>query len=78
MPADNTETWSVGALYEFTVAADGPSDPPIPVTPKELLRRMRSRLEVYGAPLPDGYVPPPGIDLPALLKQVPWPPPAGA
>lgn len=45
-------------------------------TPDQLLRLMRSRLKYYGSPIPDGYVAPPGIDLAALLKQVPWPPAA--
>ena len=77
MRADETETWSEGVVYEFTI---DPSEwkPGPPPTAKELLRRMRSRVEVYGTPLPEGYVPPPGIDLDALLKQVPWPPPADA
>lgn len=45
----------------------------VPVTPKELLRRMISRQEVLGSPLPEGFVPPPGIDLDELLKQLPPP-----
>lgn len=45
-------------------------------TPESVLRMMRSRLKVFSTPLPDGYVAPPGIDLPALLKIVPWPPAA--
>lgn len=42
-------------------------------TPASLLAYMRLRLLHYGAPLPESYVAPPGIDLDALLKQVPWP-----
>ena len=45
-----------------------------PLTPEHLLAMMRDRVRRHGSPLPDGFVPPPGIDLPALLKQVPWPP----
>ncbi len=48
----------------------------VPLTAPELLRLMRERIKYYGAPLPDGFVAPPGIDLAALLKQVPWPPQA--
>lgn len=47
-----------------------------PLTAPELLRLMRERIKYYGVPLPEGFVAPPGIDLAALLKQVPWPPPA--
>ena len=47
---------------------------PEPLTAAHLLRLMRERVKYYGTPVPDGYVPPPGIDLVALLKQVPWPP----
>ena len=47
-------------------------------TPAALLHAMRERVRYYGAPLPEGFVAPPGIDLDALLKQVPWPPPGGA
>lgn len=43
-------------------------------TPATLLNAMRERVRYYGAPLPEGFVAPPGIDLDALLKQVPWPP----
>lgn len=47
---------------------------PEPLTAKHLLHLMRERVKYYGAPLPDGFVAPPGIDLNELLKQVPWPP----
>jgi hypothetical protein len=74
MPVDEPEVWSTSAFYEFTIQpTEWKREPP---TAKQLLRMMRSRVEVYGAPLPDGFVPPPGIDLDALLKEVPWPPPA--
>jgi hypothetical protein len=46
-----------------------------PLTAEQLLRLMRERVKRYGSPLPEGYVPPPGIDLAELLKRVPWPPP---
>lgn len=49
---------------------------PGPMTAENLLRLMRERIKYYGSPIPEGYVPPPGIDLDALLKQVPWPPAA--
>jgi hypothetical protein len=41
---------------------------------KELLQFMIARQRYYGSPLPDGFVPPPGIDLQELLKQLPPPP----
>ncbi|HET6575892.1 MAG TPA: hypothetical protein VFG68_19980 [Fimbriiglobus sp.] len=43
-------------------------------TADHLLHLMRERVKYYGTPLPDGFVPPLGIDIDALLKQVPWPP----
>jgi hypothetical protein len=46
------------------------------MTAANLLRLMRERIKYYGSPIPEGYVPPPGIDLDELLKQVPWPPAA--
>ncbi len=64
-------------LFEFS-DTDGTAEvlPPQPLTAANLLRLMRERIKYYGAPLPDGYVPPPGIDIAELLKQVPWPPAA--
>ena len=64
-------------LFEFS-DADGTAEmcEPPPMTAENLLRLMRERIKYYGAPIPDGYVPPPGIDLAELLKQVPWPPTA--
>jgi hypothetical protein len=50
---------------------------PIPITPDSLLALMRMRVRHHGTPLPEGFVPPPGIDLDALLKLVPWPPTGG-
>lgn len=63
-------------LFEFS-DADGTAQirEPEPMTAAYLLHLMRERIKYYGAPIPDGYVPPPGIDLAELLKQVPWPPP---
>jgi hypothetical protein len=77
MKPDQTEISSPGEFIEV-VTPVMEWKPSGPLSAKELLRRMRSRVEVYGTPLPEGYVPPPGIDLDALLKQVPWPPPADA
>jgi hypothetical protein len=57
-------------LVEVTAV---PCDPE-PMSPAYLLHLMRERVKYYGSPIPEGYVPPPGIDLDALLKQVPWPP----
>lgn len=51
------------------VGGEGP-----PLTAEALLQLMRERVKYYGSPLPEGFVPPPGIDIDALLKQVPWPP----
>ncbi|MBX9628454.1 MAG: hypothetical protein K2X82_31950 [Gemmataceae bacterium] len=47
---------------------------PLPVADR-LLMQMKFRVRQGRPPLPDGYVPPPGVDIEALLKQVPWPPP---
>ncbi len=44
--------------------------------PKRLLGFMIRHRRTFGTPLPDGYVPPPGIDIEALLKQLPPYPPA--
>jgi hypothetical protein len=55
-------------------ASVAPSDPMW--TAAHLLNLMRARIKFYGSPLPEGFVPPPGIDLNDLLKQVPWPPPS--
>lgn len=42
-------------------------------TPEEILRWMKARQKFVGSPLPEGYVPPPGIDIDALLRQLPQP-----
>lgn len=74
-----TQTDSFGVVLVELSDADGTlvvdRNPP-PLTAHELLHLMRARIPFYGSPLPEGYVPPPGIDLDALLKEVPWPPPA--
>ncbi len=44
-------------------------------TPKEILNWMVRRRKELGAPLPDDYVAPPGIDIEELLKQLPPLPP---
>ena len=47
---------------------------PLPVrqrTAKEILNWMIGNAMFIGKPLPDGYVPPPGIDIEELLKQLP-------
>jgi hypothetical protein len=49
---------------------------PGPMSPAFLLHLMRERVKYYGSPIPEGFVSPPGVDLDALLKQVPWPPAA--
>ena len=61
-------------LVEFSGGETGAHLPPRVVTAQELLFRMRDRLARCGTPLPDGFVPPPGLDVDALLKQIPWPP----
>jgi len=61
-------------INEFTGVAYGPDNPAPPMTAERLLVIMKYRLKVYGKPLPDGYVPPPGIDIQALLSQLPPPP----
>lgn len=42
-----------------------------PITAKEMLYMMQRRQEVLGSPLPENFVPPPGIDIEALLKLLP-------
>ncbi len=63
---------SLGVItHEFTGVAYGPDNPAPPMTPQMLLSLMKYRLKVYGKPLPDGFVAPPGIDIQDLLKQLP-------
>lgn len=64
-------------LFQFS-DSDGTATvrEPEPLPAANLLRLMRERIKYYGAPLPDGFVPPPGVDIVELLKQVPWPPAA--
>ena len=57
-------------IHEFTGVGYGPDNPAPPMTPQMLLSIMKYRLKVYGKPLPDGFVPPPGIDIQDLLKQL--------
>jgi hypothetical protein len=71
-PVETTFESTDSLLVEVTAA---PCDPE-PMSATMLLQLMRERVRRYGSPIPDGYVPPPGIDLAALLKQVPWPPTA--
>jgi hypothetical protein len=66
---------NVGLLELSDLDADVRPTGPRLVTPASLLAYMRLRVLHFGAPLPEGYVAPPGIDLAALLKQVPWPEP---
>ncbi len=71
---DSPFTSKSTGLIEFSDAgADVRPTGPRFETPASLLAYMRLRLLHYGAPLPEGYVAPPGIDLDALLKLVPWP-----
>ncbi len=58
-------------IHEFSGVAFGPDNPAPPMTPQMLLSMMKYRLKVYGKPLPDGFVPPPGIDIVELLKRLP-------
>lgn len=58
-------------IHEFTGVGYGPDNPAPPMTPQVLLSLMKYRLKVYGKPLPDGFVPPPGIDIQDLLRQLP-------
>lgn len=61
-------------LFWFTSDENPPDVAPRQRTADELLAFMRGRLKFYGTPLPEGFVPPPGVDIDALLKQLPWPP----
>jgi hypothetical protein len=47
---------------------------PPPMTAANLLRLMRERIKFYGSPLPGVTSLRRGIDIEALLKQIPWPP----
>ncbi len=61
------------------VEQEGRNDPNLPKppdTPERTLFWMIRRRAYYGTPLPDGYVPPPGINIEALLKRLPPYPPA--
>ena len=58
-----SETAAGTLLVEVTEADTVPGD--LTMTPERLLRLMRRR-----------FVAPPGIDIAALLKLVPWPPSA--
>jgi hypothetical protein len=69
-PTDTDFVSTDSPVVEVTAV---PCDPE-PMSAAMLLHLMRERVKYYGAPVPEGYVPPPGIDLDALLKQVPWPP----
>ena len=69
-----TESSSTAVLIEVVDTDAEPGD--LAMTPDRLLRLMRERVKYYGSPVPEGYVPPPGIDLAELLRQVPWPPAA--
>jgi hypothetical protein len=60
-------------IVEFTGVAYGPDNPAPPMTADKLLSIMKYRQKVYGKPLPDGFVPPPDIDVAELLKQLPPP-----
>jgi hypothetical protein len=71
----NTIFESTNSILVEVTAVPSKAEPP---TATMLLHLMRERIKYYGAPLPDNYVPPPGIDIDALLKQVPWPPPEAA
>ncbi len=44
-------------------------------TPERILVWMARYRRYHGRPLPDGYVPPPGIDIEELLKKLPPDPP---
>lgn len=59
---------------DFDPAVDTAVSEPIPDTPDELLAYMRQRVRRGDRPLPRLFDMPPDIDLPVLLKQVPWPP----
>jgi len=68
---DSSETM----IVEF-VATPADNDPtPRVRTPRDILHWMKMRRLYYGSPLPEGYVPPPGIDIEELLKQLPPLPP---
>ena len=49
--------------------------PPRVRTAADILHWMKMRRLYYGAPLPEGYVAPPGIDIDELLRQLPPLPP---
>jgi hypothetical protein len=64
---------TVGSVYVFEVSASEAASEAKkhPRTAEQLLQFMIARREVYGSPIPEGFVPPPGIDLGELLKRLP-------
>jgi hypothetical protein len=70
---DDVELVFDAELVEVSFTAESNLVGKIPENPKALLRSMMTRQELFGSPVPEGYVPPPGIDLDALLKQLPPP-----
>ena len=74
LPLAGTTTADGTLYFEIADTDAEPGDPTM--TAAQLLRIMRKRVKVLGSPVPEGYVPPPGIDLDELLRQVPWPPAA--
>ena len=63
------EAYDESPVFEFTGPSDGKPVPP--QTAEEILLWMLRRKKRNRPPLPDGYVPPPGIDIQELLKQLP-------
>lgn len=70
---DDVELVFDAELVEVSFAAEDNLVDKIPESPQALLRSMMTRQELFGSPIPEGYVPPPGIDLAELLKQLPPP-----
>lgn len=64
---------SLGGMYILDVTAEeGAAEAKRnPLTADQLLQIMIARREVYGSPIPEGFVPPPGIDMDELLKRLP-------
>lgn len=65
----NRQSWEV-----ITIIGEGSNVEPYPPEYR-LLQKMKFRVRQGRHPLPEGFVAPPGVDVEALLKQVPWPPP---
>ena len=73
-PDDDPVVFESEPVVTQTYVCDNVWRPYAPRTKKEWLHWLRRRIRLFGAPLPDGFVPPPGVDIDALLREIGWPP----